>query len=130
MSMTVTPATPLGDEDRAAIIAAVREFAQAHLAPHALEWDRTKCRETYDQNDPADLGWNLYTEVRTVSGLFVAADTPMQHYTLWNSRISYRPLPALELYAAAQNMLGKSYYINYGYRMPGCTMFGGLKVTF
>lgn len=74
--------------------------------------------------------WNLYTEVRTVSGLFVAADTPMQHYTLWNSRISYRPLPALELYAAAQNMLGKSYYINYGYRMPGCTMFGGLKVTF
>ncbi len=42
MSMTVTPATPLGDEDRAAIIAAVREFAQGHLAPHALEWDRTK----------------------------------------------------------------------------------------
>ncbi len=42
MSMTVTPATPLGDEERAAIIAAVREFAQSRLAPHALEWDQAK----------------------------------------------------------------------------------------
>ena len=42
MSMTVTPATPLGDEERAAIIAAVRDFAQTRLAPHALEWDQAK----------------------------------------------------------------------------------------
>lgn len=41
MSMTVTPAA-LTDEERAAIIDAVREFAQARLAPNALDWDRRK----------------------------------------------------------------------------------------
>ncbi|WP_454130725.1 acyl-CoA dehydrogenase family protein [Microbacterium lacticum] len=41
MSMTVTPAA-LTDEERAAIIDAVREFAQSRLAPNALDWDRRK----------------------------------------------------------------------------------------
>lgn len=41
MSMTVTPAA-LTDEERAAIIDAVREFAQSRLAPYALDWDRRK----------------------------------------------------------------------------------------
>lgn len=41
MSMTVTPAA-LTDEERAAIIDAVREFARSRLAPNALDWDRRK----------------------------------------------------------------------------------------
>ncbi len=41
MSMTANPAT-LSDEERAAILDAVREFAQARLAPNALDWDRRK----------------------------------------------------------------------------------------
>ncbi|WP_454140985.1 acyl-CoA dehydrogenase family protein [Microbacterium lacticum] len=41
MSMTVTPAA-LTDEERVAIIDAVREFAQSRLAPNALDWDRRK----------------------------------------------------------------------------------------
>ena len=41
MSITVTPAA-LTDEERAAIIDAVREFAQSRLAPNALDWDRRK----------------------------------------------------------------------------------------
>ncbi|WP_454117902.1 acyl-CoA dehydrogenase family protein [Microbacterium lacticum] len=41
MSLTVTPAA-LTDEERAAIIDAVREFAQSRLAPNALDWDRRK----------------------------------------------------------------------------------------
>lgn len=41
MSMTVTTAA-LTDEERAAIIDAVREFAQSRLAPNALDWDRRK----------------------------------------------------------------------------------------
>ena len=41
MSVTVTPAA-LTDEERAAIIDAVREFAQSRLAPNALDWDRRK----------------------------------------------------------------------------------------
>lgn len=41
MSMTATPAA-LTDDERAAILEAVREFAQARLAPNALDWDRRK----------------------------------------------------------------------------------------
>ncbi|GAA3907782.1 acyl-CoA dehydrogenase family protein [Microbacterium invictum] len=37
MSLTLTP--PLSREERAAILDAVRAFAQHELAPHALEWD-------------------------------------------------------------------------------------------
>jgi len=41
MSMTATP-TALSAEERAAILDAVREFAQTRLAPNALDWDRRK----------------------------------------------------------------------------------------
>jgi alkylation response protein AidB-like acyl-CoA dehydrogenase len=37
--MTLTPTT---SDERAAIIEAVRDFAQSELAPHALEWDEHK----------------------------------------------------------------------------------------
>lgn len=40
MSMILTPA--LSDDERAAILDAVREFARTRLAPHALEWDRDR----------------------------------------------------------------------------------------
>lgn len=45
MSMTIPPVTPgpaLGDEERAAILEAVRDFAAAEIAPHALTWDEQK----------------------------------------------------------------------------------------
>ncbi|MCW3493210.1 acyl-CoA dehydrogenase family protein [Microbacterium sp. SSM24] len=43
MSMTITTPVPaLSDDERAAILEAVRDFAQTELAPHALEWDETK----------------------------------------------------------------------------------------
>ncbi|MFE7845815.1 acyl-CoA dehydrogenase family protein [Microbacterium sp. NPDC057407] len=43
MSMTITtPSAQLTDEERAAILEAVRDFADQELAPHALEWDETK----------------------------------------------------------------------------------------
>ncbi len=43
MSMTITtPASALSDDERNAILEAVRDFAQSELAPHALEWDENK----------------------------------------------------------------------------------------
>ena len=42
MSMTITPTSALSDDERAAILEAVRDFAQSELAPHALEWDEHK----------------------------------------------------------------------------------------
>lgn len=49
MSMTITTPSPaLSEDERAAILEAVRDFAQAELAPHALDWDEHKTfpRET------------------------------------------------------------------------------------
>ncbi|KQZ86228.1 acyl-CoA dehydrogenase [Microbacterium sp. Root166] len=40
--MTITPTPALSDDERAAILEAVRDFAQSELAPHALEWDENK----------------------------------------------------------------------------------------
>ncbi|GAB2846583.1 acyl-CoA dehydrogenase family protein [Microbacterium insulae] len=43
MSMTITTPDPrLSDDERDAILEAVRDFAQSELAPHALEWDEAK----------------------------------------------------------------------------------------
>lgn len=43
MSMTITTSpSALADDERDAILEAVRDFAQTELAPHALEWDETK----------------------------------------------------------------------------------------
>lgn len=45
MSMTLPPVTPppsLGDDEREAILEAVRDFAAVEIAPHALEWDQQK----------------------------------------------------------------------------------------
>ena len=36
------PMTPLSADERAAILEAVRDFAQTEIAPHALEWDEQK----------------------------------------------------------------------------------------
>src|SRR6478609_1644788 len=39
MTMTLTPTT---SDERAALLEAVRDFAQSEMAPHALEWDENK----------------------------------------------------------------------------------------
>ena len=59
MSMTITtPAQTLSADERAAVIEAVREFAAAELAPHALEWDEKKHfpRETLHRAGELGLG--------------------------------------------------------------------------
>jgi alkylation response protein AidB-like acyl-CoA dehydrogenase len=50
--------TPLSSDDRAAIIEAVRDFAQTEIAPHALEWDERKHfpRETLGMAGELGLG--------------------------------------------------------------------------
>ena len=56
---TITPLTPsLTTEERAAILDAVREFAQNELAPHALEWDANSFfpRETLHRGGELGLG--------------------------------------------------------------------------
>jgi alkylation response protein AidB-like acyl-CoA dehydrogenase len=52
------PMSPLTDDERAAILDAVRDFAQSEIAPHALEWDERKHfpRETLHAAGELGLG--------------------------------------------------------------------------
>jgi alkylation response protein AidB-like acyl-CoA dehydrogenase len=69
---TITPLTSsLTTEERAAILDAVREFAQNELAPHALEWDATSFfpRETLRTAGELGLGGIYVREDLGGSGL-------------------------------------------------------------
>lgn len=73
MSTTITPAAPaaLPDDERAAILEAVRDFAQTELAPHALEWDAASHfpRETLHRAGELGLGGVYVREDVGGSGL-------------------------------------------------------------
>lgn len=69
---TITPLTPsLSAEERAAILEAVRDFAQTELAPHALEWDAQSFfpRETLQRGGELGLGGIYIREDVGGSGL-------------------------------------------------------------
>ncbi len=70
---TITPLTPapLTTEERAAILDAVRDFAQTELAPHALEWDAASHfpRETLHRGGELGLGGIYVREDVGGSGL-------------------------------------------------------------
>ncbi|MCP2635810.1 acyl-CoA dehydrogenase family protein [Microbacterium sp. HD4P20] len=69
---TVTPMVPaLSADERAAILEAVRDFAQSELAPHALEWDEQKYfpRETLARAGELGLGGVYVREDVGGSGL-------------------------------------------------------------
>jgi alkylation response protein AidB-like acyl-CoA dehydrogenase len=73
VSTTTTPAAPvaLSPDERAAIIDAVRAFAQSELAPHALEWDAASHfpRETIHRAGELGLGGVYVREDVGGSGL-------------------------------------------------------------
>ncbi len=69
---TITPVTPdLTAEERAAILDAVRDFAENELAPHALEWDAQSFfpRETLRRGGELGLGGIYISEDVGGSGL-------------------------------------------------------------
>jgi len=71
MTPTAPPAAPTTAEERAAIVEAVREFAQSALAPHATEWDQAKHfpRDTLREAGALGLGGIYVREDVGGSGL-------------------------------------------------------------
>jgi outer membrane cobalamin receptor len=51
-----------------------------------------------------------------------------ENYTLLNSKISYQALKFAELFISAENILDQVYENNIYYKMPGITLFGGIKL--
>lgn len=71
--------------------------------------------------------------VQQISGLFVFTGEPsplQESYTLANAMLSYRLNKNFELFASGKNLLDQDYSINYGYPMPGITVFTGVNIQF
>jgi alkylation response protein AidB-like acyl-CoA dehydrogenase len=100
MSMTITPPTALSPDERAAVIEAVREFAAAELAPHALEWDEQKHfpRETLHRAGELGLG-----------GIYVREDVGGTGLSRSDSAAIFEELavgdPAIAAYISIHNMV-------------------------
>jgi outer membrane cobalamin receptor len=73
-----------------------------------------------------------------IAGLYTLTDNAatkdvvekdIQDYLLMNAKINYRVLPSLNIFVSGENLLNSVYSINYGYPMPGMTLFGGFSLT-
>lgn len=98
---TITPLTPsLTTEERAAILDAVREFAQNELAPHALEWDANSFfpRETLHRGGELGLG-----------GIYVREDVGGSALSRSDAAAIFEELaqadPAIAAYISIHNMV-------------------------
>ncbi len=83
---------------------------------------------TYSYND---FRFNL--SVQQISGLYtrIADPGPFQEsYTLANTMLAYKFTENFELFVSGKNLLDQEYSINYGYQMPGITVFTGINITF
>lgn len=101
MSMTITtPVSALTDDERAAILEAVRDFAQTELAPHALEWDETKTFPADTLHRAGELG---------LGGIYVREDVGGSGLSRADAVSIFEELaygdPAIASYVTIHNMV-------------------------
>ncbi len=68
-----------------------------------------------------------------ISGLYIFAGEPQplqESYSLANLMLSYKLNKNVELFVSGKNLLDQEYSINYGYPMPGATVFAGFNLNF
>jgi len=81
-----------------------------------------------------DYRWKklrLMTSIQHVNQLDTdpsVSSESFENYTLLNSKISYQALKFAELFISAENILDQEYENNIYYKMPGITLFGGIKL--
>jgi outer membrane cobalamin receptor len=77
--------------------------------------------------------FRLNLSVQQISDLYITTTDPaplQESYTLANAMLSYNLTENFELFVSAKNLLDQKYSINYGYPMPGITLFTGLNINF
>jgi len=102
VSTTITPPIPtaLSADERAAILEAVRDFAQSELAPHALEWDAQHHfpRDTIHRAGALGLG-----------GIYVSEDVGGTGLSRSDAVLIFEELakadPAIAAYISIHNMV-------------------------
>ena len=100
MSMTMSPSAALADDERAAILEAVRDFAETELAPHALEWDETKTFPVDTLRRAGELG---------LGGIYVREDVGGSALSRADAVAIFEELavgdPAIAAYVSIHNMV-------------------------
>ena len=87
------------------------------------------------------VGWQVFpefsvdAELKGVGGLNVVTQEnnkdvvkDRENYALLGLRLTYKPIRQLDIFAHFDNITDVKYHINYGYRMPGFNVMGGVKV--
>ncbi len=82
---------------------------------------------TYSENK-----FRANLSLQQISGLYtLTGDNPeTEDYTLANLMLSYQFTKNVNFYVSGKNLLDQSYSINYGYPMPGTTLFAGMSYKF
>lgn len=65
---------------------------------------------------------------RYTSHLYVSDKTDLQNYALLDLKLAYKILDCLEVFSTLNNITDSKYTINEGYKMPGFTAMGGVKL--
>ena len=66
--------------------------------------------------------YRLYNE--TGQGIEVIEDS----YHVLGTRIGYQATKSISIYVSAHNLANQEYQVNYGYPMPGRTLFAGINL--
>lgn len=74
---------------------------------------------------------NFYLNMQYIGELYtnISPETT-QSYTLFNTTIDYQLSPSIQLFISAKNLFDKEYQTQYGYPMPGLTIFSGINLNF
>lgn len=75
-------------------------------------------------------GFEVSLDAMSIVGLKTEKST--ENYTLLNARAAYTVpyVAGLTLFAKGENLTAARYQINYGFPMPGATVYGGVKYRF
>ena len=74
--------------------------------------------------------WLIAADLKGTGSLYVSDDMKHQSYALLNMKVTYRVCRYADLFTRLENITDARYTINRGYRMPGFTALGGVKVSF
>ena len=72
--------------------------------------------------------FNINVELKGVGGLYVANEVARENYALLNLGFTYNVTSYIDLFGHFDNLTDADYMINNGYKMPGITCLGGLKL--
>lgn len=74
--------------------------------------------------------FDFSAHINRIGGLLTSVDpVAIQDYTLANAKINFRLNKNISLFLSGENLLDVEYQVQYGYPMPGITVFAGINIS-